>query len=259
MYARQANIPVDQWVKELLSLLEDEPFGVVSRQGLENSADYGTVRDCLRQHYAPAGSEMEWQFKLQSRIQRPGESLWEFSGALRVLADKAYPRWLPEQRAELLQNQFIQGVRSPSIQLRLMKDVPATLDDALRIASQQETVETAQKRLLQERPHPEAAVLTEDPIIERSQSPIAVASTASGTRPTSQRDQMIDTLSKQVKELSEQLSRLQAGRGQQRARTKDVTCWECGGRGHIRRDCPRIGDTRNCHQEANSCRSHPLN
>ena len=30
MYARQANIPVDQWVKELLSLLEDEPFGVVS-------------------------------------------------------------------------------------------------------------------------------------------------------------------------------------------------------------------------------------
>ena len=120
-------------------------------------------------------------------------------------------------------------------------------------------VETAQKRLLQERPHPEAAALTEDPIIKRSQSPIAVASTASGTRPTSQRDQMIDTLSKQVKELSEQLSRLQAGRGQQRARTKDVTCWECGGRGHIRRDCPRIGDTRNCHQEANSCRSHPLN
>ena len=263
MYARQANIPVDQWVKELLSLLEDEPFGVVSRQGLENSADYGTVRDCLRQYYAPAGSEMEWQFKLQSRIQKPGESLCEFSGALRVLADKPYPRWPPEQRAELLRNQFIQGVRSPSIQLRLMKDVPATLDDALRIASQQETVETAQKRLLQERPHPEAAAITEDPVIERSQSPspIAVASTASGTRPTvtSQRDQMIDTLSKQVKELSEQLSRLQAGRGQQRARTKDVTCWECGRRGHIRRDCPRIGDTGSRHREANSRRSRPLN
>ena len=45
MYARQANIPVDQRVKELLSLLKDEHFVVVSRQGLENSADYGTVRD----------------------------------------------------------------------------------------------------------------------------------------------------------------------------------------------------------------------
>ena len=191
--------------------MEDEPFGVVSRQGLENFADYGTVCDCLRQHYAPAGSEMEWQFKLQSRIQKPGELLWEFSGALRVLADKAYPQWLPEQCAELLQNQFIQGVRSPSIQLRLTKDMPAMLDDALRIASQQETVETAQKCLLRECPHPEAATLTEDPAVERPQSPIAVASTASGARPTSQRDQMIDTLSKQVKELSEQLSRLQAG------------------------------------------------
>ena len=32
IYARQENIPMDQWVKELLSLLEDEPFGVVSRR-----------------------------------------------------------------------------------------------------------------------------------------------------------------------------------------------------------------------------------
>ena len=69
-----------------------------------------------------------------------------------------------------IRNQFIQGVRSPSIQLRLMKDVPATLNDALRIASQQETVETAQKRLLQEHPHPKAAALTVDPAVERSQS-----------------------------------------------------------------------------------------
>jgi hypothetical protein len=59
MYARQAGIPVDQWVKELFPLLEDEPFGVVSRQGLESSTDYEIVCDCLRQHYAPAGSEME--------------------------------------------------------------------------------------------------------------------------------------------------------------------------------------------------------
>ena len=62
--------------------------------------------------------------------------------------------------------------------------MPAMLDDALRIASQQETVETAQKCLLRERPHPEAATLTEDPAVERPQSPIAVASTASGARPT---------------------------------------------------------------------------
>jgi hypothetical protein len=92
----------------------------------------------------------------------------------------------------------------------MMKDTPATLDDALQTASQQET---AQKCLLRERPHPEAATLTEEPAVERPQSANAVASTASGGGPTSQRDQMIDTLSKEVKELSEQLSHLQAGRG----------------------------------------------
>ena len=33
LYTRHAGIPTERWVAELLSLLEDEPFRVVTQQG----------------------------------------------------------------------------------------------------------------------------------------------------------------------------------------------------------------------------------
>ena len=106
-YVKQIKIPKEQWT---LPLLDDEPFRVVTQQGLIDSTDYEAVISCLRTRYAPEGNELEWQFKLQSRVQKPGEQLVEFSGALRVLADKAYPKGPAKQVKELLRNQFVHGV-----------------------------------------------------------------------------------------------------------------------------------------------------
>ena len=148
---RQAKIPEEQWTCELLPLLEDVPFRIVSQQGQATSTDYQAVVRCLKNQFSPDGNELEWQFRLQQRTQKPEESLIEFSGVLGQLADKAYPNWSGEQRQEMVRNHFIQGVRSSSIQLKLMREMPATLADAVRLASQQETVEAAQKRLHRER------------------------------------------------------------------------------------------------------------
>eukprot|EP00731_Ephydatia_muelleri_P009846 Em0005g432a len=70
LYVLQANISEGLWTKELLTLLEDEPFRVVSRQGLACSNDYKAVCACLQQHFAPVGNELEWQFKIQNRVQK---------------------------------------------------------------------------------------------------------------------------------------------------------------------------------------------
>ena len=104
----------------------------------------------MRQRYAPEGNELEWQYKLQTRVQKPGEQLALFAGALRVLADKAYPTWSAEQQQEILRGQFVQGIRSSSVQLWLMQEMPRTVDETLRIANQQETVEIAQRWLHKE-------------------------------------------------------------------------------------------------------------
>ena len=159
LYVKQVKLAEDQWMSELLPLLEDEPFRIVSQQGLVACTDYKVVIKCLEDFYAPVGNELEWQRRFQGRTQKPQEQLLEFVGALRVLADRAYPKWSAEQRKELLRNQFVQGVRSSSVQLKLMKEMPATLEDALTMANQIQTVEEAQKRLQKDRSQMETSEL----------------------------------------------------------------------------------------------------
>ena len=40
LYVKQVKLAEDQWVSELLPLLEDEPFRIVSQQGLVACTDY---------------------------------------------------------------------------------------------------------------------------------------------------------------------------------------------------------------------------
>ena len=150
LYVRQTGLHEDQWAAELLPLLDDTAFRVVLQLGLAESTDYKTITESLRQQLSPKGNELEWQRRLQTRRQQPAEQLVQYAGALRVLADKAYPNWTAEQRGEVLRNHFVQGVSSATVQLRLMREMPVTLDAALSLAVQQQSVESAQQRLYKE-------------------------------------------------------------------------------------------------------------
>ena len=232
MYATQAKIAKDSWSKELLSLLEDEPYRMVTHHGLAQTGDYDAVCDCIQRSYAPLGSELEWQLKVRTRVQKVGESLMEFCGALRGMADKAFPAWPAEQLQDLLRNQFIQGVLSSSVQLALMKEEPKTLDDALKLACKHEMVETAQKHLQMLR-QKEVVASTEG---ESSNSELVTA--------TYRRDRErseVETLRREVQRLSEKLKGGQRGRvdnSEEREKTGPV-CWNCKSRGHVRKDCPK--------------------
>ena len=78
MYVRQADIAEDQQrVKELLALLEDEPFRVVSQRGLLETGDCHAVTECLHQHYAPEGN---WNGSTSYRLEfRSLEKSWQIS------------------------------------------------------------------------------------------------------------------------------------------------------------------------------------
>lgn len=57
--------------------MEDTPFRAVSQAGLVGTTDFKVVKDCLQKRFAPDGNELEWQFRLQGRSQKP---VAEFSG-----------------------------------------------------------------------------------------------------------------------------------------------------------------------------------
>ena len=90
-YADEAKIGKEDRGKEMLSLLDDEPFRLVYQNGLVESKDYSAVCECLTLRYGKTGMGLEWQMKLQCRVQRPGESLLDFAGELRMIASKAFP------------------------------------------------------------------------------------------------------------------------------------------------------------------------
>ena len=246
MYVRKAQVDVSQWTGELLPLLDDGPFRVVSQQGLVDSDDYEAVTMCLRAQYAPEGNHLEWQAKFHRRGQKADENLVTYVGELRALADKAYPGWTNEQRLQLVRDQFVQGVCSSTVQLRLMKEMPNTLDEALQLAIQQESVETAQRRLSKECGHG-SSVASSGVEELAAGSGLAALSVQQLRKQAQDSERMVEDLRKQVEELNRRLSgkgKTTAADQQRQSFTRKqgsavITCWNCGERGHVRRNCPR--------------------
>ena len=68
------------------------------------TVDYDAVKTCLSKQFAPAGLELEWQTQIHGASQRASETILEFAGRLRSLADKACPSWTAERRLEVARN-----------------------------------------------------------------------------------------------------------------------------------------------------------
>ena len=69
-HVKQIKIPKEQWTSELPPLLGDEPFRVVTQQGLIDFTEYEAVLSSLCTQYASEANELEWQF---TRLQKPGK------------------------------------------------------------------------------------------------------------------------------------------------------------------------------------------
>ena len=236
IYLSEAEIPLEKRARELLSLLDDGPFRIVTQLGLVDSDDYSCVKEQLQKHNAPKGDDLEWLYRLQNRRQKSGEPLSEFVGELRMMTDKAYPEWEPKQRLEIARNQFIQGIETPSIQLVLMREKPKTLEDALALAQRHLAVETAQKRL-HRRPLEQHAAqsLAESQTMTYGDETNALYRSGGATA-----NAQLEGLSRQVQWLSEELAQMR-GEGERSKPPKRVPpiCWGCNERGHLRRNCPR--------------------
>ena len=228
LYFREAKIPDVKRGEELVALLDDDAFRVVSQSGFVSGdrVEYEEVKKCLQEQYAPKGVELEWQRKLHSAHQERPETLLEFSGRLRMLADKAYPSWSAERRLEMAREQFIHGVISSSVQMRLLRKQPESLEAALALASQWESVELAQQSLRGEK--------------QGSGASLAV----SGERDVAQgvlQANTVEELALRVQQLSQDISKLSSREvGEKRSTPRRVpVCWNCKQKGHIRRNCPQ--------------------
>ncbi|KAL5473843.1 hypothetical protein EMCRGX_G028405 [Ephydatia muelleri] len=131
-------------------------------------------------------------------------------------------------------------------ELRLMRERPKTLNEALQLAGQYQGVEESQKRLHGASAKVETmAVGKEDDSESESE---AVAAITNATRPSRLATQ-VEQLGKQIETLKLQLAATNNGRTYPRSRpndavsrkrSDDVVCWYCGKRGHIKRNCAKL-------------------
>ena len=142
-----------------------------------------------------------------------------------MLADRSFPSWEPIDRMEMARNQFINGVLSSTIQLKLLQEQPPALDDAVTLATQLEAVELAQRSL-------QTMKLTAGVSDHTSDRHTAGAS-----------GDNYQELVAQVRSLSQQLGKLRADSGETGA-NKRGACWKCGRPGCFRRNCPQRRPTK---------------
>ena len=145
-----------------------------------------------------------------------------------MLVDKAYSSWSADRRMEMARQQFVHGVSSPSIQMRLLKKGPGTLEAALELARQWESAELAQRRIRREKQVQGSFATSE----EQPQQPLLVQ----GAQST------VEELALQIQQLSQQFSKLQTGReaGENKSSPRRaIVCWNCKKTGHVRHNCPQ--------------------
>lgn len=108
--------------------------------GIYNSVDYAAVKKCLKKQYTPPGVELEWQWKLHTVQQKQAESQTEFLARLHMLANRPVLPYQSWKAKELAHNQFMHGILSPSIQLKLLQEQSNTSENAITLASLLELV-----------------------------------------------------------------------------------------------------------------------
>ena len=243
-YCRAVGTPHDRMCDSLLALLDDASFRAFDLLELteETQKDYKLLLGALTKRFSPSTGQQELRLLLGQRVQQDDESLDTFADALLHLANRAYPDTELQLRTQLVLDRFVAGIRSEPVQDALLRTPPETLDDARTAAKRLEAAQTARKRMRARRAEACATSCGKDSGINVTSNPI-----------TSQQDEVAavattqDPLAEAVRRNTETLERLMAqlpyssstvaGSSQPIRRRPPGRCWQCGQRGHLRRDC----------------------
>ena len=215
--------------------------------------DEGVVRDfkqltkALSKRFAPSTGQQELRFLLGQRQQEAGETLDDFADALIHLANQSYPTLEPKLRMELARDRFVAGVRSEHVQEALLKTPPETLDHARETAKRIEAAQAARKIMRPKRSDVLAVTTAETQ--DEGKLTVTESTDYGPQRVAAVAAQQDDSLMEAVRRNTEMLERLLGqmtlrGNSTQRPppRRRAPTCWRCGQRGHVRRECTNSGN-----------------
>jgi hypothetical protein len=139
-FADGAELRGEKKVRCLITNLDSAAYREFELLGLTQVqlSDYETVKAALSQRFKKNHSSMELRIRFKQRRQQENESVSDFASAVIELCNRAHADMSVDARLRAARDQFMEGLRDPTIQDRVTFDNPATLDEARRIARQME-------------------------------------------------------------------------------------------------------------------------
>ena len=207
-------------------------------------SDYETLLCALEERFAPPSQTELYRAQFREKRQKSSETLPELGQAIRRLANLAYPTAPRDVRETLAKEQFIDGLVDSDMRLRIKQSRPKTLNDAVKLAVELEAFNRAERQNNVNRGHlrntgcsdikdeEKVNTITDDNLVLKSMA------------------EAIQTLTSEVtklKELSntrahhqhpfEKRSRNYRNKREFGSRNRDITCFNCGEKGHIQYKC----------------------
>eukprot|EP00731_Ephydatia_muelleri_P029883 Em0021g406a len=215
---------------------------------------YGECKDALRRRFHPDSSRDLHMAELQVRKRQNDEDWASFGDALRVLADKAYPDLEEKARERLALNQFLSQIEDSHLSFSVRQTRPKTVEAAVTTTIEMETYlgHSSSKSITgtvsiptQQHSEPVCAV-------PHQKEPAVATVTTEGTKEMKLLVERLDRLEKLLQEPSSGSQGRPPLRrfGGRYCGRSTVTCWSCGGMGHIARNCPvssKQQQQENCH------------
>lgn len=191
-------------------------------------SNYERAKEALKNRFEPESKKTLYQTRLQTRLKKKDEGWMEFGEDLTFLADKAYPELTLEARERFALNQYFTQLTDPQVAFAVRQTKPTTIDAAVQATLEMESYA---------KPLPgKVAQLVDESIADE---PVAAA----GLQKTCDMRMLLEKMEKmeaQLKELQQPGPRgYSRSRGRRRTgalRTRN--CWNCGGEGHLSRECP---------------------
>ena len=213
--------------------LKDTAYKVYQDTEAAVKTDWTNLCATLEKRFRTVKEPQFYKTKFNATKQLQGDTLLDLGNKIRTLARKAYPTIEAGLRDELARDQFVRALTNVDMTLKLKHGIPATLDDAIRMTIDWQTVELD---------------------VRKDKSTTSIEPPAGACSATTQETALMTMMNEvltMMKEDREEARRSRgqniSGKGRGRGRYEnDYKCFICGSDQHLKRNCPKNRECWNC-------------
>ncbi|KRZ00524.1 Transposon Ty3-I Gag-Pol polyprotein [Trichinella pseudospiralis] len=243
-YLQQNGIPPDRWTSVARSFLSDDVYAQVMQWPLRVNAPFADFAKMFAERYSPIESTLDARAKFVSRRQLPGESLNAYADAIMLLGRKA------NCDDTLVRDQFFLGLRNAELKRQLYSSRNEPWQQFLSIAREADfanqlfPTDTAHAGVVQPSAENERFQPSPSPDAETADPHRAISAVRADT--SSDIDRLVEALRRVLTEeirgpnMPPHQQHRRAYRRPTAARARESRCYNCGGQGHLSRQCPSL-------------------